>query len=114
VRLPQGGKGYGTGLTKRIAMGRARKDQDKVRFGCLTSVRSSSTPWRHAGLAGVARFYSLMVECDLFGTIRLVRNWDRIGTNGQELVEVFANEIEAGQALEAIARVKRRRGYRDL
>jgi predicted DNA-binding WGR domain protein len=60
---------------------------------------------------GVSRFYSLMVECDLFGTIRLVRNWGRIGTNGQELVEVFATE---GEALEAIARVKRRRGYRDL
>jgi predicted DNA-binding WGR domain protein len=55
-----------------------------------------------------------MVERDLFGTIRLVRNWGRIGTNGRELVEVFATEIEAGQALEAIARVKRRRGYRDL
>jgi predicted DNA-binding WGR domain protein len=38
----------------------------------------------------VAQFYSLMVERDLFGTIRLVRNWGRIGTNGQELVEVFA------------------------
>jgi predicted DNA-binding WGR domain protein len=63
---------------------------------------------------GVARFYSLIIECDLFGTIRLVRNWGRIGTNGRELVEVFATEIEAGQALEAIARVKRRRGYRDL
>ena len=27
---------------------------------------------------------------------------------------VFATEVEAGEALEAIARVKRRRGYRDL
>jgi predicted DNA-binding WGR domain protein len=62
----------------------------------------------------VARFYSLMIERDLFGTVRLVRNWGRIGTNGQELVEVFTNEIEAGEALEALARVKRRRGYRDL
>jgi predicted DNA-binding WGR domain protein len=62
----------------------------------------------------MARFYSLMVERDLFGTIRLVRNWGRIGTDGQELVEVFASEIEAGAALETIARVKRRRGYRDL
>jgi predicted DNA-binding WGR domain protein len=43
-----------------------------------------------------------------------VRNWDWIGTNGQELVEVFASEIEAGEALEALAREKRRRGYRDL
>jgi predicted DNA-binding WGR domain protein len=62
----------------------------------------------------VARFYALMIERDLFGTIRLVRNWGRIGTNGQELVEVFSTEIEAGQALEALARAKRRRGYRDL
>jgi predicted DNA-binding WGR domain protein len=62
----------------------------------------------------VRRFYSLMIERDLFGTIRLVRNWGRIGTNGQELVQVFADEIEAGQALETVAQAKRRRGYRDL
>jgi predicted DNA-binding WGR domain protein len=62
----------------------------------------------------VARFYRLLIERDLFGTVRLVRNWGRIGTNGQELVEVFPTEIEAGEALEAIAATKRRRGYRDL
>lgn len=60
------------------------------------------------------RFYSLMIERDLFGTIRLVRNWGRIGTGGQELVEVFASEVEAGKALEAIAVTKRRRGYQGL
>jgi predicted DNA-binding WGR domain protein len=60
---------------------------------------------------GLARFYSLLVERDLFSTIRLVRNWGRIGTKGQELVQVFATEIEAGAAFE---RVKRQRGYRDL
>lgn len=63
---------------------------------------------------GVRRFYSLMIERDLFGTIRLVRNWGRIGTNGQELVQVFASEAEAGRALEAVAQAKRRRGYQDL
>jgi predicted DNA-binding WGR domain protein len=57
---------------------------------------------------GIRRFYSLMIERDLFGTVRLVRNWGRIGTQGQELVEEFACEIEAGQALEAVARAKRR------
>jgi predicted DNA-binding WGR domain protein len=62
----------------------------------------------------IRRFYSLMIERDLFGTVRLVRNWGRIGTSGQEMVEVFPDEIEAGQALEAIARAKRRRGYGDL
>ena len=63
---------------------------------------------------GVRRFYSLMIERDLFGRVALVRNWGRIGTNGRELVEVFATEIEAGAALEALAREKWRRGYRDL
>jgi predicted DNA-binding WGR domain protein len=62
----------------------------------------------------IRRFYSLMIERDLFGAVRLVRNWGRIGTNGQEMVEMFSNELEAGQALEALAAVKRRRGYRDL
>ena len=63
---------------------------------------------------GNRRFYSLMFERDLFGTVRLVRNWGRIGTTGQELVEVLADELEAGLALEAIAQAKRRRGYQDL
>ena len=49
-----------------------------------------------------------MIERDLFGTIRLVRNWGRIGTNGQERVEIYDSEIAAGQALEAVARAKRR------
>jgi predicted DNA-binding WGR domain protein len=61
----------------------------------------------------VRRFYSLMIERDLFGTVRLGRNWGRIGTNGQELVEVFESEIAAGKALEAVACAKRRRGYGD-
>jgi predicted DNA-binding WGR domain protein len=63
---------------------------------------------------GVARFYSLMIERDLFGRVVLVRHWGRIGTHGRELVEEFACEIEAGQALAAAAQAKRRRGYRDL
>jgi len=37
------------------------------------------------------------------GTIRLVRNNGRIGTNGQELAGIFSSE-EAGEALEALAR----------
>jgi predicted DNA-binding WGR domain protein len=37
---------------------------------------------------GIARFYSLMIERDLFGTVRLVRNWGRIGTSEQELMDI--------------------------
>jgi predicted DNA-binding WGR domain protein len=62
----------------------------------------------------VRRFYSLMIERDLFSTIRLVRAWGRIGTSGQELVEAFASEDDAGKALETVAAAKRRRGYLDL
>ena len=60
---------------------------------------------------GVARFYSLMIRRDLFGRVALVRNWDCIGINERELVEEFACEMEAGQALEAVVQVNRRRGY---
>jgi predicted DNA-binding WGR domain protein len=62
----------------------------------------------------VRRFYSLMIERDLFGAVRLVCNWGQIGTPGQEMVSEFPTEAEAGEALEAIAQAKRRRGYRDL
>jgi predicted DNA-binding WGR domain protein len=55
-----------------------------------------------------------MIERDLFRHVVLVHNWGRIGTNGQEKVEEFASEIEAGQALDTVAQAKRRRGYRDL
>ena len=61
-----------------------------------------------------ARFYSLVIERDLFGPARLVRNWDRIGTLGWERAAEYGTELEARQALEALAKAKRRRGYRDL
>jgi predicted DNA-binding WGR domain protein len=47
---------------------------------------------------GIRRFYSLMIKRDLFGTIRLVHHWGRIGTNRQELVEVFASERATAKA----------------
>jgi predicted DNA-binding WGR domain protein len=77
-------------------------------------IKHHLVPHRTDPEQGVRRFYSLMIERDLFGTVRLVRNWGRIGTNGQELVEIFADELEAGEALETVARAKRRRGYQDL
>jgi predicted DNA-binding WGR domain protein len=63
---------------------------------------------------GIRRFCSLVIERDLFGTIRLVRHWGRIGTNGQEKAEEFASEDEAGEALEILAQAKRRQGYCEL
>ena len=64
---------------------------------------------------GMARFYSLMIERNLFGTVRLVRHWGRIGAmQGRELAQDFPTEVEAGEALERLAAAKRRRGYQDL
>jgi predicted DNA-binding WGR domain protein len=62
----------------------------------------------------MARFYMLVIEQDLFGTIRLVRTWGRIGTRGRELADEFATEEQAAEALEALAAAKRRRGYLGL
>lgn len=45
---------------------------------------------------GMARVYSLMIERDLFCIVRPARSWGLIGTNGEELVEVFDSEICAG------------------
>jgi predicted DNA-binding WGR domain protein len=62
----------------------------------------------------MARFYMLAIERDLFGTVRLVRCWSRIGTRGRELAEEFETELEAAEALERLATTKRRRGYQNL
>ncbi len=62
----------------------------------------------------MARFYMLVIEQDLFGTIRLVRTWGRIGTRGRELADEFVTAEQAAEALEALAALKRRRGYSDL
>lgn len=63
---------------------------------------------------GRARFFSLMIERDLFGTIRLVRNWGYVGTKGQEKVDIFPSEAEASRALEGWAETQRQKGYTDL
>ncbi len=59
---------------------------------------------------GMARYYSLMIERDLFGTVRLVRQWGRIGAGqGRELTEDFVSEEGAVEALIRLATAKRRR-----
>ncbi|MCP3467986.1 WGR domain-containing protein [Bradyrhizobium sp. CCGUVB23] len=57
------------------------------------------------------RFYTLSIQPTLFGGMSLVRNWGRIGTNGQVMVQTFDNGTEAGEAFGRLECVKRRRGY---
>ncbi|WP_312897018.1 WGR domain-containing protein [Microvirga soli] len=61
-----------------------------------------------------AGFFSLMIERDLFGAIRVVRNWGLVGSKGQEQVGIFPDETKAAQALEAWAAAQQQKGYTDL
>jgi predicted DNA-binding WGR domain protein len=47
----------------------------------------------------VHRFYTLMIEHDLFGRTVLVRHWGRIGTRGRERMDAHASEVEAAEAM---------------
>lgn len=57
------------------------------------------------------RFYCLSIQPTLFGETSLIRHWGRIGTNGQEMVETFAESAVAAEAMARIELTKRRRGY---
>ena len=57
------------------------------------------------------RFYTLQVMSNLFGEWGLLRVWGRIGRGGQLRVDWFATQQEAVQALQALERAKRKRGY---
>ena len=58
------------------------------------------------------RFYSMSVQPDLFGGASLVREWGRIGSRGQMLLERHDDEGRAVNALMKLSTTKKRRGYR--
>lgn len=43
----------------------------------------------------MARFYAMSIEPDLFGGSALVRRWGRIGTRGQERIDLFTDDLQA-------------------
>jgi predicted DNA-binding WGR domain protein len=55
-------------------------------------IRHHLVLYRREPEQGRARFFSLMIERDLFGTIRLVLNWGLVGSKGQEKVEILSDE----------------------
>ncbi|MCG8274215.1 WGR domain-containing protein [Aquamicrobium sp. NLF2-7] len=57
------------------------------------------------------RFYTLAIQPTLFGGASVIRNWGRIGTNGQSMMETFDSEDEATAVSLRLERAKRRRGY---
>ena len=59
------------------------------------------------------RFYCLTVQPTLFGGASLIRDWGRIGTRGQTMMETFDTADDVDKAFNRLERTKRRRGYRD-
>lgn len=57
------------------------------------------------------RFYRLSLQPTLFGGVAVVRNWGRIGTHGQTLMQTFDDDATAGEAFVQLERIKKRRGY---
>jgi predicted DNA-binding WGR domain protein len=57
------------------------------------------------------RFYTLAIQPTLFGGASVIRNWGRIGTNGQSMMETFDTAEDAMTAKIRLERTKRRRGY---
>ncbi len=61
----------------------------------------------------VWRYYRVEVWPDLFGRALLMRQWGRIGTEGRRRLDPYPDAGAATNALAALVRAKRRRGYRE-
>lgn len=59
------------------------------------------------------RFYTLAIQPTLFGGASVIRNWGRIGTCGQSMMETYDSPDDAETASMRLEGTKRRRGYRD-
>ena len=59
----------------------------------------------------MARFYEISLEPTLFGETSLVRIWGRLGTRGQQRIDVFSSEKQAVEAFLELLRQKRAKGY---
>lgn len=60
----------------------------------------------------MARYYAMYISYSLFGEPCLTRQWGRIGTTGQIMLQHFERETEAVQMFLTLARKKKMRGYR--
>ena len=70
----------------------------------LVRIRPERNEWR---------FYHMEIWPDLFGRAVLIRQWGRIGTEGHRRFDPYPDPGAAINALGAMLRAKRRRGYQD-
>jgi predicted DNA-binding WGR domain protein len=59
------------------------------------------------------RYYRIEIWPDLFGRTQLARIWGRIGSSSRMRLDPYPDVGAALDALSALARVKRQRGYQD-
>ena len=59
----------------------------------------------------IHRFYAIEATRDLFGIWCVTRSWGRIGSHGQSLIRSFDHELNAESEINALQRVKLKRGY---
>ncbi|WP_420481787.1 WGR domain-containing protein [Agrobacterium vitis] len=60
------------------------------------------------------RFYLLAIQPTLFGGASVIRNWGRIGSGGQTMIETFDRQEDADLAVSHLERTKKRRGYSEV
>ncbi|BCH68007.1 WGR domain-containing protein [Agrobacterium vitis] len=60
------------------------------------------------------RFYLLAIQPTLFGGASVIRNWGRIGSGGQTMIETFDRQEDANLAVSHLERAKKRRGYSEV
>ncbi|MCS3585642.1 WGR domain-containing protein [Bradyrhizobium elkanii] len=75
------------------------------------SASAKSCPSRVDAARNMRRFSLLSLQPTLFGGMAVVRNWGRIGTNGQTMMQTFDDSAKADEAFDRLERTKRRRGY---
>ena len=57
------------------------------------------------------KFYTLLIQQDLFGKWSLLRQWGRMGTKGQTQIDTFDSYEEACAVQDRLVKEKRRKGY---
>ena len=86
-------------------------DNDMSRTAAQLEVFPTNLQMRRIDpVCNMRRFYRTSIQPELFGGASLVREWGRIGTRGQMMIENHADEGCAVTALRKLAAVKRRHG----
>ena len=72
---------------------------------------SDITLYKIESAKNMRRFYSVTIQPNLFGGHSLIRSWGRIGTTGQNRIDLFDSEMAASSAYDRLLFTKVKRGY---